>query len=406
MKRRLIKFRAGNEKFSLVTEWFLHDLSFQVFSPMGISKLCSSLIDNYLGKNKVKLEILNSADPAQHRKWIEIWESWAGHEIYAHPNYVNLYIKDSEESIALYLKTNAGGVLFPLIKRNLSLEEWVGCKVDFYDVISPYGYGGAFGWGDGLNFQTEFWEMYQQWCLQNKVVSTFVRLSLFSEQVLMPLDETESPYGNIVRSLNLEADEIFYDYKHAVRKNIKRAIKSGLSVAVDDDGFLLEDFLRIYYSTMERVDASIGYYFPKTFFENIMASLPESFVFFHVLHEGTVISSELVLVSDCNIYSFLGGADPEYSNMRPNNFLKHEIIKWGKEHGKINFVLGGGYHKDDGIFRYKQQMAPNGELPFYTFKSIHCDSAYDQLILMRKSWETSQGREWQAAAGFFPSYRS
>ncbi len=354
----------------------------------------------------MELELLNSADSVQHRKWIEIWDSWAGHEVYAHPNYANLYRKDSEDSIALYLKTKSGGILFPLIKRNISLEEWVNSKGTFYDVFSPYGYGGAFGWGDGFDFQTEFWMLYQQWCKHNKIVSTFVRLSLFSKQVLTPLDGMDSPYGNIVRSLDLEADELLYDYTHAVRKNIKRAIKSGLSVTVDRNGSLLDSFLSVYYSTMERVGASVGYFFPKEYFEKIIALLPESFVFFHVLHEGMVISSELVLVSDYNIYSFLGGTDPDYSDMRPNNFLKHEIIKWGREQGKTNFVLGGGYRKDDGIFKYKQQMAPNGELPFYTFKSIHCYDAYDQLVLMRKSWESSQGREWQAADDFFPGYRS
>jgi hypothetical protein len=354
----------------------------------------------------MELELLNSADPAQNKKWIEIWDSWVGHEVYAHPNYADLYRKDNEDSIALYLETKKGGILFPLIKRNISLEEWVHSKDDFYDVISPYGYGGAFGWGDGFDFQAEFWNLYQQWCKKNKVVSTFVRLSLFSEQVLIPLDGVDSPYGNIVRSLDLEVDEILYDYKHAVRKNIKRAIKSGLSIAVDSDGSLLDSFLNIYYSTMERVDATVGYFFPKEFFESMISSLPENFIFFHVLHEGTVISSELVLVSDDNIYSFLGGTDPEYSNMRPNNFLKHEIIKWGRAQGKENFVLGGGYSKDDGIFKYKQQMAPNGELPFYTFKSIHCDRTYDDLILMRKAWELSQSREWQTEEGFFPGYRS
>ena len=354
----------------------------------------------------MELEVLNSADPVQKRKWIEIWDSWEGHEVYAHPNYANLYRKDSEESIAIYFKTKAGGILFPLLKRNLSLEEWVTFKDSFYDVVSPYGYGGAFCWGDGFYFQTKFWEQYQQWCQQNKVISTFVRLSLFSEQVLMPLGGIDSPYGNIVRSLDLEVEEILSDYKHAVRKNIKRAIKSGLSFKVDNDGSLLDSFLNIYYSTMDRVDASLGYYFTKDFFESMIASLHKSFVFFHVLHENIVIASELVLVSDDNIYSFLGGTDPEYNNLRPNNFLKHEIIKWGREQGKKNFVLGGGYRKDDGIFKYKQQMAPSGELPFYTFKSIHCDKTYDQLILMREDWELSQAREWQAEEGFFPGYRS
>ncbi len=354
----------------------------------------------------MELEILNSADLAQHRKWIEIWGSWEGHEVYAHPNYANLYRTENEEVIAFYMKTRKGGILFPLIKRDLSLEEWVSSEVKLYDVISPYGYGGAFAWGDGFDFQTEFWELYQSWCQQNNIISTFVRLSLFSEQMIMPLHGLDTPYGNIVRSLELEGDELLYDYKHAVRKNIKRAIKSGLTVIVDVDGSQLDSFLSIYYSTMERVEASSSYYFSKEFFENIISSLPESFVFFHVLHEDKVISSELVLVSDDNIYSFLGGTDPEYSNMRPNNFLKHEIIKWGKVQGKSNFVLGGGYRKDDGIFKYKQAMAPKGELPFYTYKSIHCEKVYDGLVSMKENWESSHNREWKATVDFFPSYRS
>ena len=37
---------------------------------------------------------------------------------------------------------------------------------------------------------------------------------------------------------------------------------------------------------------------------------------------------------------------------RANDFLKFEVIKWAKEKGFKNYVLGGGYGTDDGIFQY------------------------------------------------------
>ena len=83
----------------------------------------------------MELEVLNSADLTQHQKWIEIWDSWEGHEVYAHPNYANLYRTDNEETIAFYMKTTKGGILFPLIKRALLLEDWVSTDVKLYDVI-------------------------------------------------------------------------------------------------------------------------------------------------------------------------------------------------------------------------------------------------------------------------------
>ena len=287
------------------------------------------------------LEILHISSENEKLRWLNIWKAWGGEEIYAHPDFVVLNINNQDEGLAIYLETNNGGILFPLIKKKISSEQWCS-KLGYYDVITPYGYSGAFYWGDGVQYKNTFWEQYRLWCQENKIISTLMRLSLFEGRVLTPIGRIESPYGNIVRSLQLEEEELWYDYKHAVRKNIKRAINSGLQIEVDLSGEKLEDFLRIYYSTMDRVDAKSQYYYSVDYFKSIIKKLPKNYVFFHVLYEEKVISTELVLLSHNDIYSFLGGTESEYRNMRPNNFLKHEIIKWGRENGKCNFVLGGG----------------------------------------------------------------
>mgnify|MGYP003999727733 FL=1 len=354
----------------------------------------------------MKFKIFSLAIDSQKQEWLEIWKAWSDGEIYAHPDFIKLSANSEDEVFAFYADIPNGGVLFPIIKRSISSEPWCNEIKSNYDAITPYGYGGAFYWGRGDDFRDEFWKKYSIWCQDNNIVSTLMRLSLFKNQILTPIGEVTSPYGNIVRSLTMKEDELWYDYKHAVRKNVKRAVNSGLKIEIDASGKKLNDFLEIYHSTMDRVEAKGQYYFSTDYFKEIIEKLPKNFVFFHVLYKEKIISTELVLVSSKNIYSFLGGTISEYNNMRPNNFLKHEIIKWGIENGKSNFILGGGYKKDDGIFKYKQAMAPNGEHPFYLAKVIHDEDMYEALVKKKLKWKEKHVKDADVQDDFFPKYRA
>ena len=125
----------------------------------------------------------------------------------------------------------------------------------------------------------------------------------------------------------------------------------------------MNDFLRIYYGTMERSNAEKKFYFKKQFFETLMLS--DNAVMLHVRFNDKIISTELVIFGAENCYSYLGGTESEFFYTRANDFLKFEIIKWAKEKGLKNFVLGGGYGSDDGIFQYKMNLAPHGIRDFY-----------------------------------------
>ena len=85
---------------------------------------------------------------------------------------------------------------------------------------------------------------------------------------------------------------------------------------------------------MDRRSASQEYRFKRTFCEHLMDQLPQCTHFFHVLSEGRVVSTELVLVSAEHAYSFLGGTLAEAFEVRANDLLKHEIIRWAKQAGK------------------------------------------------------------------------
>lgn len=349
------------------------------------------------------LKLMNSSIAAERSLWLNAWTSWEEREVAAHPAYCELFCRPDDQAMCCLMKDTRGTVLFPFILRPLSAEPWATEYPNAQDIITPYGYGGPFAWGDP-DWRL-FWQEFNAWARNSDVVSLFARLSLFEEQ-LIPFDgcvETKAP--NVVRSLDMSIDELWMDYKHKVRKNVKKARRSGLEVEVDYDGARLEDFLDIYCDTMQRRNAKGFYYFDREFFETLIRDLAGNFAFFHAIWNQKVVSTELVLLSTSHMYSFLGGTRGEAFDMRANDILKHSIVEWGVEKGKKAYVLGGGYESGDGIFKYKISFAPNGQVPFRVGSHIYDPTLYMGLVRTRERWESEQGVNWQPRQDFFPEYR-
>ena len=352
------------------------------------------------------VQFLDSAVPTESAEWLAHWRVWPGREVFAHPAYVRLFANPADRVLCATLSTSGGGVLYPFLLRPVVVEPWVENDETAWDLVTPYGYGGPFAWNCTVQDSRAFWDQFYAWTKATGVVASFARLSLFDQQQL-PFDgEVTVDRPNIVRSLALTPDQLWRDFEHKVRKNVNRARQSGLTAEIDTEGNRLEEFLAIYNSTMERRSADGGYYFPRGFFETIVRELAGQFVFCHVLDKTRVVSTELVLVSAENIYSFLGGTLADAFAQRPNDLLKHEIILWGRQAGKRAFVLGGGYEGEDGIYRYKKSFAPNGSTSFRVGRRVHDTESYHRLVRRRQLWESSQGKAWTPKPGYFPEYRA
>jgi predicted N-acyltransferase len=209
-----------------------------------------------------------------------------------------------------------------------------------------------------------------------------------------------------VRECESSVNKIWMDYEHKVRKNVKCALRNGVSVEVDPSGARLDEFLRVYTRTMQRRKALMEHCHGRQFFEDLIKRLSERVHFFHALKNGQVIATEVVLISDENVYSFLGGAEYRSLPLRPTDLLKHTIILWCCENRKRSLVLGGGYAGEDGIFRYKKSFAPKGLVPFRVGKAILEPKRYSEFVRLRGAAEASRNRTWEPDSSFFPAYRS
>lgn len=348
--------------------------------------------------------VLNAADPVQYALWINTWIASGFCEVAAHPQYATLFSRECDYTYCVVMQCPTGLIMLPIILRPLYAEEWAGDDSPYYDIDTPYGFGGPYIKGD-CNM-TIFWEQFDQWARNNGVVSAFFRLSPFVADMKKFTGTVETVGGNVIRSLTEGKEDIWRDYNPKVRCNVRRAEREGLYVEIDRTGKRLDDFMNIYYGTMERRNALAQYYFKKDFFQSIVKNLVGNFVFFHAIHCGKVISTELVLVSQDNLYAFLGGTDAAAFGMHPNELIKHTIVTWGVDQGKKTYVLGGGYAGNDGILRYKKEFAPRGIVPFAIGKRIYNESIYQDLCEKRKRYEVENAQKWDEKVSYFPQYRA
>lgn len=321
----------------------------------------------------------------QTTQWNDTVRSFKDYDVFYLNEYALAFMQEDEKNgipFLLYYENGTDRAINVVFKRDVSKDEKFAGRIEenqYFDLISPYGYGGF--WGnisdyDSLN------RAYNKFCMENHYICEFVRFELFGDYYNRYDGETETRTHNVVRNLELPIEDIWMDFKQKVRKNVKRANKNELKIIIENTGEYLDDFLNIYYSTMERSNAETEYYFSKNFFKTL-DQMKENIMYFHTAYEDKIISTELVIYGAENCYSYLGGTDREYFELRPNDFLKYEIIKWAKEKGLKKFVLGGGYGEDDGIFQYKTCLAPNGIVDFYIGRKIFDKKSYDYLVSLR-----------------------
>ncbi len=338
----------------------------------------------------------------EREKWNGTVRSFKHYDVFYLNEYAAAFMnenRDNGEPMLLCYENGTDRAINVVFKRDVADSPKLKGKIEFgkyYDLVSPYGYGGFLGEIKDYNALNN---AYNEYCINHGYICEFVRFELFTDYHRFYDGEVETRTHNVIRSLDIPLEEMWMDFKQKVRKNVKRASENKLEIKIENTGEYLSDFLEIYCSTMDRSNAEEEYYFSEDFY-SLLNEMKDNIMYFHVFYEGRVISTELVIYGAENAYSYLGGTNREYFDLRPNDFLKYEIIKWAKEKGLKNFVLGGGYGFDDGIFRYKACLAPHGIVDFYIGRKIFDKESYEKLVNIR-----ANDHPGCLSSSYFPKYR-
>lgn len=338
--------------------------------------------------------------------YLEIWRRGDLRRPHDHPEYMKLMKTGNQEPYAfVYFEGVAPKIIYPFYIINIGDINAFDCVLPYRHMISAYGYGGPTRLSsDDVDLQ-KFESLLDKYISCNNIISEFVREDLFEDYKVPRRFLHEMQQENVVVDLTRSPEVLWKEYKHAVRKNVNRAVSSGLEIVFDFNGSTVDDFVHVYHMTMRRTGAKEAFLISSDMFQRFNKYLEDRIGFYvHVMLDGKVIATELVLASSQYLYSFLGGANIEFSNLRPSDYLKHQVNIWAIENGYRGYVLGGGVKPYDGIYNFKLSFDLNGSHPFHIQKNIHNRTAYNETIDSRRRFETIAGRDWEPEGGFFPEF--
>lgn len=323
-------------------------------------------------------------------------------DIYLERNYGRLYetIEGGTCEVFEY-QSSIGTVRHLFIKKEIPSDIQGG---PYYDLLTPYGYGGPeIKNCENSNIQIltkGFAAAFQQYCEANNIVSEFVRF----HPIFMNAPHFTHCYSVDFRRLTTGTtlkgfvDPVQSEYSRTSKKNIRRALRNGVTYELTLNPKNLKNFIDIYYVTMKRNNADPIYYFNDKYFADCLKLLGENTILTEVLHEGKVIGAGLSFVYNNIIHTHLSGTLAEYHHLFPAYILQYALTLWGKENG-IDLIHDGGGRTgkhDDSLFLFKKQFGKNTEFDYHVGYRIWNEKVYDQLC-------EAKGVKRDAEA--FPAYR-
>lgn len=337
-------------------------------------------------------EIINDSS-----RWNAITKSFKKLDSYFSYEYGSLFAKQEKGILlAAYYENDSSSIFYPFIKREVPYG-----KEKYYDIVTPYGYGGPILVGVKTNI-VNFYEHFRKYCISNHIITETVRFHPFYENYKYCEQVMDVQYIRQTTSVDLSVslDTIRKNYTLMNKRNIKKAQKIGLSCFIaDKSSENIDLFMEMYKETMDRNKASEYYYFDKSFFlEQVKDNdLSKSFILF-TRHESEIIAGTIVIIGQDYGHYHLGASRTAYLDLKPNNLLFDFMIEFCHSLRLKALHLGGGYSEDDGLFKFKSSFTNNHNHPYFIGKKVHSPDEYEKISNeIHEFYEVNQT--------YFPVYR-
>lgn len=352
------------------------------------------------------MEVIKHSDCAT---WDHVVKSFANYDVYYLHGYVEGFrLHGDGEPILLYSANNNIRAMCVLMLRDIAESPSFNNKIpskQYYDAITPYGYGGFLVEGDySVEELKAIYKDYIQTLRDLSVVSVFYRFHpMLKNAHIFENLSTIIDLGNTIHIDLTTKEDIWNNLVGRNRTSIRKAQKNDVKVFHGRNSLLMERFVDIYNKTMDGDQADDYYYFKKDFYDSILDHLDQNSEIFYAVKDEKIVSASIILFANKQIHYHLSGSDYEYRNISPSNLLLYEVACWGVDHGYETFHLGGGLgSSEDSLFRFKQSFNKNSKNQFSVGFDIIDHEIYQKLVSFRKEGDPS----FDSSSKFFPLYRS
>ena len=153
-------------------------------------------------------------------------------------------------------------------------------------------------------------------------------------------------------NLSIGEDELHKNLSSNTKRNIKKSVREGTKVEVSNSRSALEDFYQMNCITRKKHGLPPQ---PKTFFENLfkyIISTKNGFITIGKFKDVSIAGAVYLLFGKKVIYKF-GASNMEYQNLRANNLVMWEAIKYSKNNGFEEFCFGRTEPDNKGLRKFK-----------------------------------------------------
>lgn len=322
-------------------------------------------------------------------------------DIYFEPDYARLYETEGSKAVEYRFECENGCITSLFMKRKIDIG--TGDGVQYYDITTPYGYGGPVirSVSDKEKLITAYMDDFRRYAEKENIVSEFVRFHPIIGNGVDFHDAYKSIYDRKTVGTNLTYDDVIgTEFSKHRRKDIRRILKNPeIRYEVNESPDTLEDFVEIYYSTMDRDNADDYYYFDKDYFDELLKRFPEHIITGKVFLGNHLIAMGLYFRYGELLHAHLSGTLSEYLEYSPAYILKYALALYGHEKGYKVIHYGGGSSRspENGLYRFKKEFGKNTEFDFYMAKKVWNEKVYQKLC---------EAAGADINADFFPAYRN
>lgn len=322
-------------------------------------------------------------------KWNTLVKSFVNWDVYYLCEYsISLMKHGDGEPCLLYYEDEKSRLCFVVMINDIAdmqIFENILIKKKYFDMETPYGYGGPIIEGDFDEICKErFMCELIRFCEAKNIITQFVRFHpLYQNQIFLNgICEIRSTKETIVIDTSF-VDIINQNMDSKNRNMVRKAKKLGVTI-ISDNGERIDDFIRIYESTMDKNNAGKYYYFERSYYEYLKMEMKNNVIFFYACLGEEIISAAIFFFNDNYMHYHLSGSMLEYRHIPVTNLLIYEAALWGCERGIKFLHLGGGVTAVDSLFGFKKQFNKNGYLPYFIGRNIFDESIYNKLLQKRK----------------------
>lgn len=322
-------------------------------------------------------------------------------DIYFEPAYGKLCEAIEEGTAEVFrLETDDGIISNMFMKKHL--PEDLDPEQKYFDITTPYGYGGPIILeikGNKERLLREYKDQFAKYCKDNKIIAEFIRFH--------PILRNDLDFNNVVNTFFArktvatvvkDSDDPFQEeFSRSARKSIRRVLRRDFDYEIIRRPENLKNFIKIYEDTMNRNDANDFYYFSTEYFENLLKYFKDQVLTINVIVEDACIASGLYFVYGKYLHAHLSGTSSEYLEYSPAYLLKYLTCEWSNENGIDYIHYGGGTtnNPEDSLLKFKSKFTKKGLLDFHIGKKIYDKTIYDKMVNKSKKNHSN----------YFPKYR-